>query len=96
VIRIFPDWLAKNAKNGMWEVAMLKTTKFAIGIAIVLVLSGLAAFASWQASNGQAAIEEEPLNQAGPEMDRGMTLLEALDTASAFGETWEAGAAIGL
>lgn len=73
---------------------MSKIVKIVIGLVGVLSMASLATFAGWQPMNKQVVLAAKPIGQSMPVPPRAMTLLEAWDTLSAYGKTWQTQAAI--
>lgn len=73
---------------------MSKIAKIVTGLVSVLAIASLAAFANWQPMTKQVKPSIKSNAQSTSVAPRAMTLLEAWDTSSAYGKTWQTQAAI--
>ena len=73
---------------------MSRKMKVVLGLAAVLTVASLAAFAGWRPIDKQTALAAEPADQLMSALPRPPTLLEAWDTLDAYGKSWQTQAVI--
>jgi len=73
---------------------MSRKMKVVLGLAAVLTVASLAAFAGWRPVDKQIALAAEPADQLMSALPQPLTLLEAWDTLDAYGKSWQTQAVI--